>query len=266
MPCYSPIYLKINELVDYRKAVPCGKCIGCLNKRRSDWTFRLLQENHVAKSSAFLTLTYNDNFLPIINGVPTLSKADLQRYIKRLRKVTENLKYYAVGEYGDIGNRPHYHAIVFNATKENMAEKWSEDGEVIGRISIDPVSQADIHYVTKYMINSAMGYKKKVKPFAVMSKGIGKVYVDKNKEYHNNHMNNFITYPGGQKGPMPRYYREKLYDEETRRKIGTMSQLQKHKIWVDPDGVILPETAQKMIARQHNSILRTKRNSKSKNC
>ena len=63
----------------------------------------------------FLTLTYADEHLPP-NG--SLVVADLQKFIKRLRKhyAKRNngikLRYYACGEYGDRYGRPHYHAII----------------------------------------------------------------------------------------------------------------------------------------------------------
>ena len=76
--------------------------------------------------SIFLTLTYNDEHLPIHGS---LVKEDIQKFFKRLwwKIDTEKLRYYVVGEYGttcpyhEIENcpkcgplqRPHYHAIVF---------------------------------------------------------------------------------------------------------------------------------------------------------
>ena len=88
--------------------VPCGKCIACLHNKRSDWQFRLRQEHKASKSSMFVTLTYRRKFLP--EG-GSLSKRDLQLFLKRLRKKDESVKirYYAVGEYGSQRKRAHYH-------------------------------------------------------------------------------------------------------------------------------------------------------------
>lgn len=49
----------------------------------------------------------------------TLSKKDIQKYIKRLRINTNvKFKYLVKGEYGDMNGRPHYHCLIF-VSKEN---------------------------------------------------------------------------------------------------------------------------------------------------
>ena len=60
-----------------------------------------------------------DNLIPFLNYV------DVQNYIKRLRKHLktslgsyESLHFYAVGEYGPVHFRPHYHILLFTNSKE----------------------------------------------------------------------------------------------------------------------------------------------------
>lgn len=60
--------------------------------------------------SSMVTLTYSSEHLP---ANASLSPVDLKLWLKRLRKVTGKLRYFAVGEYGDQTHRPHYHVIVF---------------------------------------------------------------------------------------------------------------------------------------------------------
>lgn len=62
---------------------------------------------------------YGDNLIPFLNYV------DVQNYIKRLRKHLfqklgsyETLHFYAVGEYGPVHFRPHYHLLLFTNSKE----------------------------------------------------------------------------------------------------------------------------------------------------
>lgn len=69
--------------------------------------------------NAFLTLTYDDEHLPIINKeerIASLAPKHLQDFLKRLRNVhmPAHLRFYACGEYGDENFRPHYHVALFN--------------------------------------------------------------------------------------------------------------------------------------------------------
>lgn len=59
------------------------------------------------------------------NLIPFLNYVDVQNYIKRLRKHLfqilgsyETLHYYAVGEYGPVHFRPHYHLLLFTNSEE----------------------------------------------------------------------------------------------------------------------------------------------------
>lgn len=47
--------------------------------------------------------------------IPTLSKGDVQRFVKRLRNYLKDLKfkYYAKGEYGALNHHPHIHFLLF---------------------------------------------------------------------------------------------------------------------------------------------------------
>lgn len=68
------------------------------------------------RDNSFITLTYSDQNLPLnSDGSPDLAPKDLQDWLKRFRKEIEPLRvrYYAVGEYGDLSERPHFHAAVF---------------------------------------------------------------------------------------------------------------------------------------------------------
>lgn len=63
-----------------------------------------------------------DNLIPFLNYV------DVQNYIKRLRKhlfkklgFYETLQFYAVGEYGPVHFRPHFHLLLFSNSEEVAA-------------------------------------------------------------------------------------------------------------------------------------------------
>ena len=77
-----------------------------------EWATRVLHESDYWDHSCFTTLTYNNEHLPKDGS---LHKDELQKFFKRLRKYLgdRKMKYFACGEYGDEGHRPHYHAILF---------------------------------------------------------------------------------------------------------------------------------------------------------
>jgi len=116
--CITPFYKKEQTRGEHIP-FPCGKCPPCKKRRTSGWSFRLVKEGERSLSALFITLTYDTEYVPITsNGYMSLDIKDLQKFFKRLRKLTnEKLKYYAVGEYGSTKMRPHYHIILYNANK-----------------------------------------------------------------------------------------------------------------------------------------------------
>lgn len=236
MACNYPITL-LRE--GRHQLVPCGKCIECIKRKRADWSFRLLQETKNSKKSTFLTLTYNDENLPKSRE---LEKKTLQKYFKRVRSTQKNLKYYAVGEYGSINLRPHYHAIVFNVDNSDLCDKWTrtdDTKEPLGFVRCDEVNEARIHYVTGYVISKygeidektgkAKGWTADtVRPFSIMSKGLGKIYLKHATKFHKSNFTTEAVKEGGIKQNLPRYYRDKIFNEEERRSLAIINQ-EKHK-------------------------------------
>ena len=88
---------------------PCGQCLACTINRRRVWTARQILESQGHSRNWFITLTYNDEHLP-----PEVQKAEVQKFMKRLRKNTgQELRYFACAEYGDKYGRPHFHLNLF---------------------------------------------------------------------------------------------------------------------------------------------------------
>lgn len=128
MACYSPIKayrplsLKDGGRLVFNPAkarnrdnpisLPCNNCIGCRIARSQEWATRLMHESQMHEKNCFITLTFNDEHLPENYSV---SKRDTQLFMKRLRKHLEpsKVRFFAVGEYGDLNLRPHYHLIIF---------------------------------------------------------------------------------------------------------------------------------------------------------
>lgn len=91
----------------------CGQCLPCRLNRARIWAHRIVLEAALYKDNCFATLTYRDDCLP---PGRSLSPDDLQKFLKRLRRRYEprKFRFFAVGEYGDQSDRPHYHAAFFN--------------------------------------------------------------------------------------------------------------------------------------------------------
>lgn len=222
MACLTPFTLREKKNQVGQK-VPCGKCPECYYRRVSGWIFRLLEEEKISISSHFITLTYDDRFLPrTASGRPTISKRHLQLFIKKLRKCNrKKIKYYGVGEYGGKTIRPHYHLIMFNADIRTIQDSWA-----FGSVNYGNVAANSIAYTLKYLSKSqriGIHYlDDRQRNFSLMSKGIGKTYLSRSVlNYHMKSMSNgsFLLLPDGKKVSLPRYYKLKIFSHEQQEKL-----------------------------------------------
>jgi len=227
MACDSPYMVKPGTGTE-DVPVPCGKCAPCKIRRVNQWVFRLMQEEKRSVGAHFVTLTYDTEFVPITpNGFMTLKKHDLQNFFKRLRKLCPDtkIKYYAVGEYGSLNKRPHYHAIIFNVLDSTHYSKaWSLGNKMLGSVHVGSVTSSSVAYTMKYIdkpsYKKQFGRDDRQREFPVMSKGLGDNYLsDDIIKYHQENLNNnFVTNVGGHKVAMPKFYRDKLLGEESKAK------------------------------------------------
>ena len=232
MKCPTPISIRDKSdanpknKASKRLTVPCGKCGNCRRARRNQWAFRLQQELKDSENAYFITLTYSDERLPEFIDYDSgevksnLVKEDLQKFIKRLRekqyrKTKERkFRYYAVGEYGTETDRAHYHLIGFNIDRSiinRLDNIWGH-----GHVHVGTVTEGSILYVAKYHVNRDMDADEngRQKEFATMSKrpAIGHGYITRNQNWHIDNMNNYIM-QNGYKKAMPRYYKDKIFQE-----------------------------------------------------
>lgn len=161
--------------------LPCSKCIGCRIDRAKEWTYRCLAESLYHEYTYFVTLTYDDIHLPHWkDGSVYLSRRDLTRFFKRMRKAGYEFRYFASAEYGHLSNRPHFHFLMFtdkplkltqiglNAFKCDDVEKiWS-----YGLVSVSYSDYGTTRYVTGYMQKKLDQDDSEfyVKPYRVMSR------------------------------------------------------------------------------------------------
>lgn len=167
--CLSPKYIT-NRTLHYdlfkplKLQVPCGKCEDCKRHNRNEWFVRSYYEwlRHGKTNTFFYTLTYNNENLPLFQGIQHFSKRHIQLFMKRLRKVLSQydikLKYLITCEFGELRGRCHYHALFFISDYLNpyifykmVRDAWSygfvKYGDNVGLVN----SSAGIQYVTKYV-------------------------------------------------------------------------------------------------------------------
>lgn len=202
MRCISPISLKSQAGL-----VPCGKCAFCLKKSVEAWITRISHEMEYSSAAHFLTLTYDDQHLPPGHH---LVKRDLQDFFRSLRKKNPGIRYFAIGEYGGLNGRPHYHAIVFNITDEDLVnDSWPH-----GFIKGSHVTMGRIRYTVQYVINPAADDREP--PFRIMSRrpGIGAGHLTPQMIAYYRKMQTAVTYDFDNVRSMPRYYRDKVFTDQ----------------------------------------------------
>lgn len=191
--------------------VGCGKCTECINLHKITWQHRLEDEKKCHKASCFITLTYAET-----DG--NLHPEDLTKFIKRLRKAVSPVKirYYACGEYGSKGKRPHYHLVIFGYDFPDRIE-YRRDKKgfmmcrsplleklwMFGISSVLPANMTTFGYVTKDMQKLLPVSDDRLPPFIRMSShpGIG-------ANGWNRSLSDGKLWHDGKSIPLPRYYKK----------------------------------------------------------
>lgn len=169
------------------RVVPCRKCIGCRYDLSREWATKIQLEasmhycNRTHRSlNSFITLTYNDDHIPLYGGLDYFGH--WQSFLKRLRRRLEPIKirFFMIGEYGDLNLRPHYHAIIFGYDfpdkrfhisrnghdlyrSQLLEEVWTvprgqpRAGESLGYASVGSVSFASAAYCARYSMKKDIG-------------------------------------------------------------------------------------------------------------
>lgn len=228
--------------------LPCGQCIGCRLDYSRNWAIRLMYENQLHDESCFITLTYDDEHLPLDFS---LDKREFQLFMKKLRRhfSGRKIRFFHAGEYGENYGRPHYHALLFGVSfTDKIPLKKTESGSYIwssatlsqlwgkGYCSIGEVTFESAAYVARYCLKKVTGQKKEevdeiglrvyerldpvtgevhevLPEYVTMSRrpGIAKAWYEKFKSDVYPH--GYTVARGGIKMPAPRYF-DKLYECE----------------------------------------------------
>jgi len=188
--------------------IPCGRCIGCRLEHSRQWAVRCMHEAQLYERNCFITLTYDEENLPIGE---TLVKEHFVDFMKRLRKrfctpptdlrgierdkwfKQNGIRYYHGGEYGENLSRPHYHAILFNFDFPDKTQFSKTDTGYLyvsdilddvwgmGFCTIGDVTFESCAYVSRYCTKKVTGedahdyYEGRTPEYATMSRkpGIG---------------------------------------------------------------------------------------------
>lgn len=234
--------------------IPCGRCLGCKMDYSKEWTNRLLCEfqDYDPNSCFFVTLTYdNDNINrlslacdnetgEVIEGFYSLSKREVQLFMKRLRKhfPDQRIRFYACGEYGGERYRPHYHIILFGLhlpdddlslykrsklgypyyTSKCLSLAWP-----FGFVVVGPVTPETCSYTARYMLKKQKGDDAHVysdfnltPPFSLCSRkpGIGAEFYKSHPEIFDRNSPIVLSTERGSRRFFPPRYFERLLEKD----------------------------------------------------
>lgn len=223
--------------------LPCGHCMSCKLERAGDMATRSVHEAQMFAEqgfgSCFVTFTFADEFLPRDLSV---SIPFIQRFNKRLRKVIGPFRFMCSAEYGDRDRRPHYHAVIFGHDFRSDRYLWKrsaggllyrsptlESVWTYGHCLFSDFTRETGGYTARYTTKKVGGNESEaqytrtddetgevwqVRPEFLLSSrnpGLGASWFEKYKA---------DVFPcdylviDGRKVPVPRYYLNRLADEE----------------------------------------------------
>lgn len=214
------------EIIPHR----CGKCPSCLALRSQEWVYRMVAESKNHKDTVFVTLTYSPEYLKSQglpeNGIFSVSKKEVQNFLKRLRKnLSRRIRYFAVGEYGEKSHRAHYHAIIFGLSVNDVSiidKCWQPRGFT----KVVMANQATMAYVARYCTKKNFGLDYKdwlddqglAREFQLQSNkpGIGYCALEKGAVIKDETNNSYTVWLEGHRVGAPRYLKDKLMSESER--------------------------------------------------
>ena len=198
------------------------------NRQRA-FCFRLDQEREACSFYFWLTLQYSDEYVPHDEqtGEMCFSKKHCRDFFEKIRKRYSNYKFkhFLVSEYGPHStHRPHYHCLLLCYSNKSLKELINDQTEMRDFLinkawTYGYVFQKSFHgrvlsYLTKYCCKpEVIGQFHKMKPFTLISKGIGLNYLENMSERQKQQMIKSLDFTvryGSGKIQLPRYYVDKI--------------------------------------------------------
>lgn len=138
-------------------------------------------------------------------------------------------RYYVTSEYGSRGINPHYHGLYWNLP-DNLdlvlclfKALWPW-----GFVTVYPgTDEATAAYTAKYLVNDSLVHSYGPRPFALMSKGLGRSYLDNEKllDWHRSDPVHRCYIPiENKRSIMPRYLRDRIFDDDMKAAIACDSE------------------------------------------
>lgn len=165
--------------------------MNCRLDYSAQWAVRCMCEAQMYDENSFVTLTYNDDYLPSDGSV---RRKELQNFMKRLRnRMGKDIRFFGCGEYGEKYTRPHYHVCLFGCdfhdkeifrgskakgnkdllyVSKDLGKVWKKGFHTIGRVNFKTAG-----YVARYVTKKHFGkwkdfmYDGLEPEFALMSRG-----------------------------------------------------------------------------------------------
>jgi len=183
MACYKPLtaYQCSDRSIIWREipgadvvrtlSLPCGQCVGCRLERSRQWAVRCMHEAQMHTSNCFITLTYAPEYIREAKDL-SLNYEHFQLFMKRLRKrfTGKTIRFYMAGEYGELRDRPHFHACIFGLdfedkkflkrtetgshlyTSKILEELWPYGFSSVGAVNFESAA-----YVARYIMKKVNG-------------------------------------------------------------------------------------------------------------
>lgn len=154
--------------IDHVVELPCGQCRFCRLEHSRNWAVRCIKEASLYDRNCFITLTYDDRYLPLHGSLDYTAPV---LFMKKLRRAFgPDIRSFGCGEYGEKLSRPHYHLCLFNFDfpdktlwkkdeenklyiSEKLQELWPFGHSTIGDLTFESAAYV-ARYVTKKITGS----------------------------------------------------------------------------------------------------------------